>query len=268
MGALAADRSSPFIFQANTHSSLFNTVSPRIDHRHSKKPEAQTVVLGPEQDLDQAIEDLGLENATVLVLVGGADAMDCEPEYLQALFFEVLAPLAESLQTIVIDGGTDSGVMKLMGAARSEIQGTFPLLGIAAIDTVELPERPGNGGETAALEARHSHFLLVPGESWGDESPWIARVASLLSNSPRSLTLVINGGKVTLRDISFSIRERRPVLVFAGTGRTADRIAASLESNNADPEIRPLIASGLIQALEIKQDTAALIRALHRWFRG
>ncbi|MCI0653788.1 MAG: hypothetical protein L0Y39_04855 [Methylococcaceae bacterium] len=223
---------------------------------------------GSDRDLAQAFDLLGLKNRAVLVLVGGAGSMDTDSEdgSLRNLFFAVLAPLAESLQAIVIDGGTDSGIMRLMGAARSEIRGTFPLLGVAAIDTVDLPKRSGKGKQgTCPLEPRHSHFLIVPGERWGDESPWIARVASLLSAGFRSLTVVVNGGEITLRDISFSIRERRPIAVVSGSGRTADRLAVGLDGGSEDPEIRALLSSGLIQVLEIDRDPDQLIRTLGGW---
>lgn len=226
----------------------------------------KTVLLDSDRDLQNALDRLGLKNGPVLVLVGGAGSMHplTEPPGLHKLFFEVLAPLAESLHAIVIDGGTDVGIMRLMGAARSGIRGTFPLLGIAAIGTVDLPDRSGQGPETAALEPRHSHFLIVPGSRFGEESPWIAKAASRLAEGHRSLTLVINGGAITLRDISFSVREKRPVLVISGSGRTADRVADALAGRDLDPEIRSLVSSGLIEALEIDRDAAEITQAMGR----
>ncbi|MCI0653844.1 MAG: hypothetical protein L0Y39_05135 [Methylococcaceae bacterium] len=228
---------------------------------------AAAVMVGPEGDLAQALVLLGLTSGPVLVLVGGAGSLhpDAAEPVLRKLFFEVLAPLAESLQAIVIDGGTDSGVMKLMGAARSEIRGTFPLLGVASVGTIDLPEHSGNGPQAAALESRHSHFLIVPGDRFGDESSWIARAASLLSEGRRSLTVAVNGGSITLRDISFSILENRPVLVVSGSGRTADRVAGALAGGDPDPEIRALVRSGLIQAVEIDREPADLTRTLRGW---
>ncbi|MGR9106859.1 MAG: hypothetical protein ACU843_08015 [Gammaproteobacteria bacterium] len=225
---------------------------------------ARAVQVVCEQGLGEAIGLLGLESRAVLVLVGGAASLGPKPEqgFLRSLFFDVLAPLAESLQAIVIDGGTDSGVMQLMGAARSEIGGTFPLLGVAAIDTVRFPDEPGFEGGTALLEPHHSHYLIVPGKRWGDESPWIARVASLLSAERASVTVVVNGGEITLRDISFSIDEGRAVFVFSGSGRLADRIAGALAAHNPDPEISELVSSGLVQALEIDCGQAEISRIL------
>jgi SLOG in TRPM, prokaryote len=225
---------------------------------------ASAVMIASEQGLAGALDLLGLKSGKVLVLVGGAGSMSPHVGSAEVsnLFVNVLAPLAESMKAIVVDGGTDSGVMRLMGEARTKIRGTFPLVGVAAIETVDLPDRNGNGAETCRLEPGHSHFLIVPGERWGDESPWIARVASHLSAGSRSLTVVVNGGEITLRDIACSIADRRPLLVFAGSGRTADRVAAALSGGCGDPEIRTLVSSGLIQALDIGREPGEIVQDL------
>lgn len=229
--------------------------------------EGVAVVVGSDCNLQQALDFLGLKNGAVLGLVGGAGSMDLNVggHSLRDFFVDVLAPLAETLQAIVIDGGTDSGVMKLMGSARSEIQGTFPLVGVAAMGTVDLSARTGKYLDNVLLEPRHSHFVIVPGDRWGDESPWIARIASTLSNGFKSLTVVVNGGDITLRDISCSIREGRPVLVMSGSGRAADRVAAGLDGRTTDPEIKALVSSDLIHALDINIGSAELNQALCNW---
>ena len=57
----------------------------------------------------------------------------------QVLRDEVV-PVAERRDAVVIDGGTDSGVMQLIGRARSALGGRFPLIGVAAEGTVLVPE--------------------------------------------------------------------------------------------------------------------------------
>lgn len=217
-----------------------------------------------ENDLTHAFDLLGLTKRAVLVLVGGAGGMNPAggDERVRNFFFEVLAPLAESCSAIVIDGGTDTGVMRLMGEARFAIGGNFPLLGIAAIDTVLVPKCLGTSKGSTALEPHHSHFLMVPGQRWGDESPWIARAACLLSIGFRSLTVVVNGGEITLLDIACSIRERRPIVVLSGSGRSADRLARGLNGGSQESEIQALLASGLIQAVDIDRDPQDLMRAM------
>ena len=109
------------------------------------------------------------------------------------IFVEVLAPLAEDLGAAIVDGGTDAGVMRLMGQARHETNATFPLVGVSAVGTVVLPGASSSPPDAAPLEPHHTHFILVPGSEWGDESPWLPRVASGLADrspsahrSPRS----------------------------------------------------------------------------------
>jgi SLOG in TRPM, prokaryote len=78
--------------------------------------------------------------------------------------------------------------------------------------------------------------ILVPGQAWGDESPWLSRVATAMADGQPSLTLVINGGQITYDDIDNSLRAGRPVIVLEGTGRTADAIAAAARGDTAEPK--------------------------------
>jgi hypothetical protein len=109
--------------------------------------------------------------------------------------------VAERLGLVVIDGGTDAGVMRLIGRARTRAAATFPLVGVPAAGTVRFPgkhwrarrrwplKHPG-GRRRWPLDAHHSHFVLVPGTAWGDEAPWIARVATELAGGWPSLTVL------------------------------------------------------------------------------
>jgi hypothetical protein len=75
------------------------------------------------------------------------------------------------------------------------------------------------------LEPHYSHFILVPGSDFGDESPWIVDAATILSKGHRSVTILINGGEVSRKDIELSFEKERPVIVLSRTGRLADEIA-------------------------------------------
>lgn len=163
-----------------------------------------------------------------MVLVGGADGLEAAPATaIAALFREALVPWCERLGVLVIDGGTDAGVMALMGRARALAGARFPLLGVAARGTVRWPDEAGRP-ERAALEPNHSHFLLVPGDRWGDEVPWISAAATCLSAGQAALTLVAGGGKVTERDVAASLAVGRPAVLLVGSGGAADRIGAGL----------------------------------------
>lgn len=210
---------------------------------------ARAVRLRTFDELEEAVERLELSPRPVLVVVGGASGMEEEHSAgLGALFADVLAPLAERLRATVVDGGTDTGVMRLMGAARAAGSHTFPLVGVV-VD--ELADRGGEvRADAAALEPHHTHFVLVPGSEWGEEAPWLARLASVVADGLGSATIVVNGGEITLKDVAYSVQAGRVVVALKGTGRTADAITAALEGDPAaDSRVRALAESGSVRAV-------------------
>ncbi len=185
-------------------------------------------VTGPD-DVPAAVASFGLGRArSVLVVVGGAAGLDEAVPELGAVFAEVIAPAVRRHEAAAVDGGTDSGVMRLLGQARAA--GThFPLVGVAARGTVRFPGHEPTATDPAELEQNHSHVVLTPGAEWGAEGPYLPLVAAALAAGGPVVTVLINGGEIALDDAVRSIRLGIPVLVLAGTGRTADRIATAAE---------------------------------------
>lgn len=216
------------------------------------------------EDLSAAMGELNLKSPRpILVVVGGAGKMsEADNHRLRSLFVEVLAPLAEELGAFVVDGGTDSGVMQIMGQARAQIAATFPLVGVSPVGKVALPDRIPPEDATA-LEPHHSHFVLVPGSEWGDESPWLARVATVLASGARSVTVLVNGGEIALKDVSENLKANRPAIAIAGSGRLADRLAAALSGEATDDRVRELVASGLVQAIDMQESFDHLRRLIN-----
>lgn len=222
-------------------------------------------------DLQELPYQIGIATGQpVLVLVGGASKIEPEAlDRLQQVFMDVLAPLMQRLNGVVIDGGTDCGVMQLMGQARQEIGATFPLIGVCAIGTVMLPDgTPPTSPDAAELEPHHSHFVLVPGDNWGAESPWLAKLATVIADGSASCTVVSNGGEITWQDVGCSVEERRTTFVLDGSGRTADAIAAALKGEDSDPRSQPLIASGYLQRLALGDELEQLQQILHTCLKG
>ncbi len=217
-------------------------------------------------ELSVALRKLGLHRShPVLVLVGGAGGLsDVDMTRLRPLFAEVLAPLTEALGVFVVDGGTDAGVMRLMGQARTETLATFPLIGVAATGTVVLPDAPLLRSDAAPLEPNHTHFVLVPGSDWGDDSPWLARLASVLAKEAPSVTVLVNGGETSWKDVSQSVEAGRPVLAISGSGRAADMLAGALRGEVADGRAKNLAVSGLVQAVDISADSDGLVRIIEQ----
>ena len=198
----------------------------------------------------------------VLVLVGGADAMDRSVlTPLDQVLRAVVLPLLDRLDAAALDGGTDSGVMRVIGRARTDASHRFPLVGVAAEGTVVVPGTSATGPGRVELEPNHTHVILVPGSEWGDESPWLSEIADIVADGAPSVTVVVNGGEITFDDALASLDRRRPVVVLAGTGRTADEIAGARAGRPADPRAAKIAAAGLTHVLPI-DDAAAIADVL------
>ncbi|WP_071190350.1 hypothetical protein [Trichormus sp. NMC-1] len=219
--------------------------------------EGQTAALVRVSDLEElaiALQQIGLSGShPILVVVGGASQIS-EADFLriQSLFVKVLAPIAQALGAYVVDGGTDAGVMRLMGYARSQINGEFPLIGVAPIGKVVLPAQTTTSDEDASpLEPHHTHFVLIPGNNWGDESPWLMEVATVLGGGAPSVTVLINGGEITFVDAVNSVTAGRLVMAIDGSGRTANKLASALRGEPTDERAKDLAASGKLQTIDL-----------------
>ncbi len=220
---------------------------------------ARAVRVGRSEGLPAALRELGLGHSRpVLVLVGGAGGLEgADMARLRPLFVEALAPLAEALGASVVDGGTDAGVMQLMGRARTETGAVFPLVGVAAAGTISLPGFPPPRPDAAPLEPNHTHFVLVPGSTWGDEARWLVRVASVLAGGAPSVTVLVDGGETAREDAAVSVEAGRPVIAVSGSGRAADTLAGAIRGEAGDGRARELAMSGLLRAADLSAGSLA-----------
>lgn len=214
---------------------------------------AMAVPVSDHADLVEALAALGMRPPRrVVVVVGGADGLDAELEdRVRTLFRTGVLPVLEQLGAVGVDGGTRSGVMRLLGESRAAAGAGFPLLGVVGETTARSgpgsADRPG----TAALEPHHTHFVLVPGSRWGDEVPWISATATALAAASGSATLLVNGGDIAYSDVAESVAAGRRVLVVTGSGRTADEIGSALRGEPADERALAPAATGLVRAAPV-----------------
>lgn len=187
---------------------------------------ARAIQIRHVDQLDAALDQLGLRPPRpTLVLIGGAARMSADDlDRLRPLFTDAIAPVVAAVEGQVLDGGTDYGVMRLMGEARDIAAAGFPLVGIVPEGLVDLSG--ARASAKARLEPHHTHFLVVPGEAWGDESRWFDEVATRLCADLPSVTLLVNGGALARRELERSIALGRPALVVEGSGGMADELAA------------------------------------------
>ena len=236
-------------------------------------PDRQTHCVFPDErsDLAQAISELQLETGyPVIVLIGGGIEEQQAEATRRAI--QTISKIAEDMNTVVICGGTDMGVMAEIGQIKGRKHYKFPLVGIAPEELVTWTDGPDStnflwwGTQRWQLEPHYSHFILVPGSEFGDESPWIVDTATILSKGNRSVTILINGGEVSRKDIDLSLEHGRPVIALSRTGRLADEIARQPKRHklitvapaNADQRIINLVQAAL-SVDEKSMQTDALI---------
>ena len=191
---------------------------------------------GERSDLVRAITELQLNSGRpVIVLIGGG--IDEKQADATRRAVQTIAEISEDMNAAVVCGGTDMGVMAEISQRRRQSNYKFPLIGVAPKELVAWPGGPRStkflwwGKQRWQLEPHYSHFILVPGGQFGDESPWIIDVASVLSEGYQSVTILINGGEVSQKDIELSLEKGRPVIALSGTGRLADEIAEQFRLN-------------------------------------
>ncbi len=183
------------------------------------EPPRVTVVERPD-DVPSLLRSTGLDvSRPVVVLIGGATGLaDAEVDGLADYLRRHVVPLVVRVGAAVVDGGTDAGVMRAVGRARRDSGETFPLIGVVARGVL-------------AADARTTTDRLDTSD---------------LAQSQPSVTLLVNGGEIAYQDVAESLRRDRPVVVLAGSGRTADDVAAAADERaSASAEARDLAASPL-----------------------
>jgi len=182
-------------------------------------------------EIQEALTSLGIPRPkTVIVLVGGAGGIGWLEKFPMRKAVGIVAQLAEATQSVVIDGGTQAGIMTGIGKQRKQNKFSFPLIGVV-FDSLLMTQKP-----QTILDANHTHFFLIPGDDWGDESGWISKIATAITSDAqatlatgvthvqKSITVLINGGNISRTDVEYSLLENRPTFVMRGTGRMADEI--------------------------------------------
>lgn len=209
-------------------------------------------------ELRPALRGAGIDrDRPVLVLVGGAGGMaDADLAALAEVVHREVVPALDRHDAVVVDGGTDAGVMRVIGRARPGAR--FPLVGVAVENTVAAGGGSPPTPDAAELEPNHTLVVLVPGRTWGDETPWISEVAGVIAGGCPSVTVLVNGGQVAYADVAESLRSSRPVVVLAGSGRTADLIADARAGRGADPRAVAISASPLTSIVAIAEPGAVV----------
>ena len=204
--------------------------------------------------MDGLIESLGISQPKNLILIiGGADKLDEKlTSRLTQLFSRGIARAAADAEAVIIDGGTQAGVMQIMGQSIVDRGRKSSLLGVAPAGKVTYPGAPPiAGNDSAPLDPNHSHFVLVDGNEWGSETETLFEIAAGF-NVP-VLAILVNGGAIAKDELLQSVRRNWPVIVVGGSGRLADDVAGLKKepSEIEDPTLAEIVEEGDLRIFPI-----------------
>lgn len=204
----------------------------QIPLKHEVKVKA--VNIAEDGEIKEGLIQLGIsKQKKVIVLVGGANGIGFLDKFAMRKAVGILAKLADEMDAIIVDGGTQAGIMTEIGAQRKRNNFSFPLIGVV-FDNLLLKEEPKD-----ILDPNHTHFMLIPGDDWGAESSWIAKIATCIAGNEESITVLINGGEISQHDVQYSMMENRNVFIMRGTGRLADEITLTRKVTAIDISEKP-----------------------------
>jgi hypothetical protein len=199
----------------------------------------------------------------VIVVCGGAALLTGEHLRLtESVLGPAVAWAARDSGAAVVDGGSATGVMAVVGEASEVARSADPLLvGVAPRGRIQFP---GSDEEQVDLESHHTHFVLAHSDEWGGERRLLFRVAARLAGTCRIVVVLAGGGPQAAEEALEAVRRRWPIIVLKGTGGLADELAetAPVEPTEVDAAVRHrILRDGDVQVFA-ERDPAALARRL------
>lgn len=218
------------------------------------------------------VHALGIpQSGSLIMIAGGAAQMDeRDNASLVRLFGDGIAHFAATQHALVIDGGTQSGVMELMGQGAAQQSQRPVLLGISPAENVTYPGKISHRAEEQTpLDPNHSHFVLVDSNEWGGETETMYELANIYSQSCPSVAILVNGGEIARNEVLYNVRQGRPIIVFEGSGRLADEIVEILHnasSLDTDLDLTEIMNQGKLNVFPITGSTEELEQLIQRMF--
>ncbi|MCU0482154.1 MAG: hypothetical protein MUE54_13240 [Anaerolineae bacterium] len=212
----------------------------------------------------------------ILFISGGASGMSDEDKKQTELMMEAVLAFADQHRITLIDGGTESGIMKMCGDIRIRNKYTFPLIGVSPRGLVSYPDHP-NPTAQAELEDGHTHFVLVEGDEWGAESEMIINLTMTMSGAGTTgrkpaVGILINGGKIAMQEIYLATtrdKHKLPIIVLDGSGRAADEVSTAFRTGRTTQTIlRAILKGGDIQLVGTNEGADVIRQKLSQKFLG
>jgi len=202
------------------------------------------------KQLSALVSEIRSQADAFVFLSGGASKMQEDQQRRLLAMFQALSLLAKSGRRIAVgDGGTQAGIMEAAGRVRLDSGNAFALIGVAPAS--EITPR----GKTP-FDPNHSHIVAVDNPSapardaWGFETETMYWLFAKLAEGRPSVTIVANGGGITLAEVDANVRAGRRMILIEGSGRAADALLSLLKGRKpSGPEVTSLRESAEKAAL-------------------
>ena len=216
---------------------------------------AQLLRVSSDIEIERIVKTLNLPPSRgVLVINGGTKKFDLEiGEQLANLFHELVRYVVEEKIT-VITGGTNAGIFSIWGEALQKYgKPAAPCIGVTIRVGLE------------QLEPHHTHFVLVEGDNWGDETAVMYGLVEALAKHCPSLAIYAGGGSGAISEMLQNVLQKREIVLIAGSKRSTDTVIAaySEETSNRDKRIEQIVSEGQLTIFSINQppiELSGLIR--------
>jgi hypothetical protein len=225
---------------------------------------ARSIRTGQKEAISRTLAALELPtHRSLLILNGGTATTDTSLEAaLKPVLVDGLARVVCDEEITTITGGTDAGIFHLFGQGLGRWGRTAPCIGVAVHSLVSWPGQPA--GE-AHLEPHHSHFVLVEGERWGDETETMYALAAALGNDCPSVAVFAGGGEIALHEMLVNVAQGRSMILLAGSGRAVDAVLAARRGQSPDdPRVAQIAGKGKIIAYDIASAPSTLVQLVRQ----
>jgi hypothetical protein len=188
-----------------------------------------------------AVSNLSLRHYHGVVVVNGGAAKIAPAIKVQLirLFTQVLAPIAQQHQLLLVDGGTKDGIMEANGLACKEFDWQYQLLGISPGGVTELEDcHPIDPARFPCPTEYNHHQVILFGEGdWGSETNYLFEVVKEVAKDLPSVAIICNGGGITAREVLANVMQNRHIIAVKGSGRFADHLVEAIETNHIRPDM-------------------------------
>jgi hypothetical protein len=216
---------------------------------------SRCVTVPQNADIETTIEILNLPSPRALLIINGGTAdLDRSAAVRLKKIYKYLAKFIIDEEITIVTGGTNAELFLLFGKALRKFgDPVAPCIGV----TVK--------GKTGydRLETNHSHFILVEGDHWGEETSVMYNLISVLSNHCPSLAFFAGGGEIAIKEMLQNVDQNREMIFLEGLGGLTDEIIAAKTSvRQSDKRIENIINEARITVLPADQTAVDLVNII------